>query len=201
VKPWILVASGVSFAAVTSFLAPEQAWIEAVSESFVPYGAVPLAVGWAATRFRVAPVVALLGAGASAAMVMAFYFARPLLDQSYGILWSDWLYWSLVGAVSGALLSLFAWWLRPRVVANEAMWALGASLLLVLLPVIYFAAAGWGRIDVAASSGAVTIGYSTVDVIAAVIVLAAFHCGLVLAATRTIRPDDPESQVVPDFFG
>jgi hypothetical protein len=125
-------------------------------------------------------------------MVMAFYFARPLLDQPYGVLWSDLLFWSLVGAASGALLTLFAWWLRLRVAANEAMWALGASLLLVLLPVIYFAAVGWGRIDVAASSGTVTIGYSTVDVIGAAIVLAAFHCGLVLTATR-----EPSGQTTP----
>lgn len=183
VKPWILIVSGAAFVAVTSFFAPERAWIEAVSESFVPYGVVPLAVGYAAQRSRVAPV-ALLGAGASVAMVMAFYFARPLLDPPYGVLWEPLLYWSLVGAMTGALLAVFAWWLRPRVRAHETPWAVGAWLILAFLPVIYFAYTGWGRIDVATSSGTVTIGFSTADVIIASVVLAAFSGGVVLAATR-----------------
>ncbi len=179
----MLIASGAAFTAVTSFLAPERAWIEAVSESFLPYLVVPLAVGYAAQWSRVAPV-ALLGAGASIAMLMAFYFARPLLDPPYAVLWEPLLYWCVIGAISGALLAVFAWWLRPRMLAHEAVLALGTWLLLALLPLIYFADTGWGRIAVDTSSGIVTIGYSTADVIVATVVLAAFSGGVVLAATR-----------------
>ncbi len=68
--------------------------------------------------------------------------------------------------------------------ANEAPWAVGAWLTLAVLPVIYFAEAGWGRIDVVTSSGTVTVGYSTADVIVASVVLAAFSGGVLLAATR-----------------
>jgi hypothetical protein len=117
-------------------------------------------------------------------MVMAFYFARPLLDRGYGVLWADLLYWSSVGALSGALLAVFAWWLQPRVLANEAKWAAGTCLLLALVQVVYFLYSGWGRIDVATGSETVTIGYSATDVIIASLVLAAFNCGIVLAATR-----------------
>ncbi len=184
-KPFMLVAAGAAFTAITSFFAPERAWIEAVSEAFVPYVAVPLAVGLATQRSRVAPV-ALLGAAATVAMVLAFYFARPLLDPSYsyGVLWEPLLYWCVIGAISGALLAVFAWWLRPGMRTHEAALALGTWLILALLPVIYLVYTGWGRVAVDTSSGTVTIGYSTVDVIVATVVLAAFSGGVILAAMR-----------------
>ncbi len=186
--PAAIIAAGVAFAGIASFFAPERAWMEAVSESFVPYGAVPLAAGWGAHHFRGA-LVAPIGAAASIAMVVAFYTARPALGLGYGIIWSDLIYWSLIGAASGALLARSASLLRTRA-RRQGVWALAGWLTLALLPVAYFAATGWGRIDVAASSGIVTIGYSTADVILAATVMAAFHGALILAANRdpTARP-------------
>ncbi len=194
----MLIAAGAAFTAIASFFAPERAWIEAVSQAFVPFGAVPLAVGFATQRSRVAPV-ALLGAGASVAMVLAFYFARPLLDPSYsyGVLSEALLYWCGIGAISGALLAVFAWWLRPRMRTQDAALALGIWLILALLPFIYLVSTGWGRVAVDTSSGIVTIGYSTVDVIVATVVLAAFSGVVILAAMRepSRRTDPPPTSL------
>jgi len=71
VKRWILLVFGTAFIAAASLLASEQAWIEAVSESFVPYGAVPLVIGYASRRAGVA-TAAVWGAGANAELVVAF---------------------------------------------------------------------------------------------------------------------------------
>ena len=192
----MLIATGAAFTAIASLLAPERAWIEAVSEAFVPYGAVPLAVGFAAQRPRVLPV-ALLGAGATIAMVLAFYFARPIFDPPSTILWEPLLYWCVIGGISGALLAVSAWWLRPRMRAHDAVLALGTWLLLALLPFIFLVSTGWGRIAVDTSSGIVEIGYGTADVIVAIVVLAAFSGGVILAAMREPpRRTDPTAPAV-----
>jgi hypothetical protein len=172
----MLIAVGTVFVAVVSFFAPERAWIEAVSESFVPNGAVPLAVGWIGPRSRVANA-ALLGAVASVSMVVAGYLARPLLDGPYGILWSDLFYWSSVGAASGALLATFGWWLKPRASRSLTSWAVVACLFLALVQVGYLLYSGWGRVEVTTDSGIVAIGYSKADVVVSSLVLATFDCG------------------------
>lgn len=176
-----LMVAGPVFVAVFSFFAPEHAWIEAVSEAFVAYGAVPLAVGFVVRRSGIA-IVALLGAVATISMVTAFYLVRPLLDSEIGILYSDLVYWSLVGAVSGALLGLLGWWVRARTAKNPIAWAFGTTLVLALIHVAYALYSGWGRIDVTTASGTTTTGYSTVDVIISSLVLAAFDGAVVSGA-------------------
>lgn len=79
--------------------------------------------------------------------------------------------------------------------ANEAKWAAGTCLLLALVQAVYFLYSGWGRIDVATGSETVTIGYSATNVIVASLVLAAFNCGIVLAATREQSRRDSDRDI------
>jgi hypothetical protein len=75
-RGWIIVVSGVVFCAVTSFLGDTSLLLGAVTQSWVPYLAVPFAVGLAAVRttsFR----AGLLGALPSVAMVIGFYAVSP----------------------------------------------------------------------------------------------------------------------------
>ncbi len=180
-KASILIVAGVVFCAAASFLADTALWVAAVSESWVPYVAVPFAMGLAAPKI---PVVraGLLGALSSALMVIGFYGVRPFDTGDYSISMTDIYYWGAIGLVTGWTLAAIARALAPRVVSAPWRWLLGCCSLLALAHAADNLYTGWGVHAVTTSSGLVHIGASTTDVVVSTIVVLGFGCGAIATA-------------------
>jgi hypothetical protein len=165
-KALLLIVSGVLFCALAAFFADRAGWVETIAQSFVPYVAVPFASGLLARRSHVARA-ALLGAVSSVSLVVAFY-GTTALDSPYSIhLWGPY-FWGLNGIISGAVLAMASWWLKPRISGNPWAWGAGCCSLLVF-------AEAWvvhrGR------------GYGDADALALLFVVA-FWCVVILLAIR-----------------
>lgn len=168
-----MTATGVLFCGLVALLADRAVWLETAAQSFVPYVAVPFAVGLLRTRSRAAGA-ALAGALSSVSLVVSFY-GTTALHSPYPIsMYGPWFF-SLLGMVSGAVLALSARWVQPRTTASTAVLGTACCSCLVL-------AEGWvvrtGR-------------YSTAEMIALALVLA-FWCAVVLAAIRAAAGQDGE---------
>lgn len=179
----VLVAAAAVFVAVFSYVAPDAGWAEHVSQSAVPYGAVPLAVGLVEWR-RSYVTVGLLGAGASTALVVAFYVITPILVDEYALLVTDAVSWTLVGVLSGVVLALVGRWVMRRMSGRPGTWGAWICVALVAAYAAETLLKGWGEVDVATSSGVVTVGYSGTDVIVASVVMMIFLGTTVLVALR-----------------
>jgi peptidoglycan biosynthesis protein MviN/MurJ (putative lipid II flippase) len=120
-----LIVSGMLFCALAAFFADQAGWVETIAQCFVPYVAVPFASGLLARRPHVAGA-ALLGAVSSVSLVVAFY-GTTALDSPYSIhLWGPY-FWGLNAMISGAVLAMASWWLKPRISGNPWAWGRGVA--------------------------------------------------------------------------
>ena len=180
-RGWVIVVLGVVFCAVTSFLGDTSLLMGAVTQSWVPYLAVPFAVGFAAvgmTAFR----AGLLGALSSVLLVTGFYAVSPF-DTSGLPVSTDGIYeYAPLGIVTGFLLAALSRFLAPRVARAPGRWALACCSILTLALIASWSILGWGVHEVITSSGVVTVGESTADVIASSVIVLAFSCAVIVFA-------------------
>jgi len=190
---WVIVVSGVLFCAVTSLLGDTSLLMGAVAQSWVPYLAVPFAVGFVVVRLTVLRA-GLLGALSSVAVVVGFYAVSPF-DSSGLPVSSDGIYeYAPLGIVTGFMLAALSRSIASRVARAPVRWALACYLILILALTASWVILGWGVQEVTTSSGLVAIGESTADVIASSSIVLAFSCTLIAFAIYGLSTSfDPQS--------
>ena len=180
-RGWVIVVSGVLFCAVTSLLGDTSLLMGAVAQSWVPYLAVPFAVGFVAVRMTVFRA-GLLGALSSVVLVIGFYAVSPF--DSPGLPAStDGIYeYAPLGIVTGFMLAALSRSIASRVARAPVRWALACCSILILAQTASWVILGWGVHEVTTSSGVVAVGESTADVIASSSIVLAFSCTLIVFA-------------------
>lgn len=169
-RAWVPVVAGSTFCAAAALGADRAAWVEAMANSFLPYVAVPLASGFLVRRTALSYAVraALIGAGSSLALVLAFYGTTALISfyalSTWGI-----FYWGTAALISGATFALLSWWAQP--IASRHLVAFGAALCTVLVAAQTTVILGPSR-------------YSGKDVLGLTIIVL-LCCTLILLAMRT----------------
>lgn len=167
---------GAAFCGSAAALAHTSPVVETVAQSFVPYVAVPLAVGLLSRR-RHPALVPVAGAAASVLLVVVFYGVTAV-GSEYGIDLFGPLFWAAVGSVTGAALGV-----GGRVLAPIA----------VRWPTLCATALGTG---LASAEGYVVVGgrYSTGEQLALVATVALWAA--VLATTvRQVASGGPRALV------
>jgi len=181
-RGWGLLASGVVFCAVTSFLGDTSLMMGAVTQSWVPYVAVPFAMGFVAFRTTVIRA-GLLGALSSLILLVSFYAVRPFDTGGYPVDTPSIYYeYGPIGLVTGFLLAALARSLTPRAAAAPGRYALACCVFLTLAVIATWTFLGWGVIEVVTSSGIVVIGASTADVVASSAIVLTFSCAVIVLA-------------------
>ncbi len=180
-RGWVIVVAGVLFGAVTSFFGDTSLLMGAVTQSWVPYVAVPFAVGFVPSRMTVFRA-GLLGALSSVAVVIGFYAVSPF-DSSGLPVSTDGIYeYAPLGVVTGFMLAALSRSLASRVARAQVRWALACCSILTLALTASWMIIGWGVNEVTTSSGLVVVGASTADVIASSAIVLAFSCTLIVFA-------------------
>ena len=192
-RGWVIVVAGVLFCAVTSFFGDTSLLMGAVTQSWVPYVAVPFAVGFVPLRMTVFRA-GLLGALSSVAAVIGFYAVSPF-DSSGLPVSTDGIYeYAPLGIVTGFLLAALSRSLASRVARAPVRWALACCSILTLALTASWVILGWGVNEVTTSSGVVVVGASTADVIASSAIVLAFSCTLIVFAINGLpRAVDQQS--------
>ena len=181
-RGWVIVFSGVVFCAVTSFLGDTSLLMGAVTQLWVPYVAVPFAMGFVA--FRTTAVRAgLLGAMSSLILVIAFYAVSPV-DTGSRPVDTDSIYYEYgpLSLVTGFMLAALARSLTPRVAKAPGRWGLACCSVLALAVIASWTYLGWGVHEVVTSSGVVVVGTSTADVVVSSAIVLAFGCAMIVLA-------------------
>ncbi len=181
-RGWVIVVSEVAFCAVTSFLGDTSLLMGAVTQSWVPYVAVPFAMGFVAVR-TTAVRAGLLGATSSLILVIAFYAVSPFDTDGFPVD-TDSIYdeYGLISLVTGFMLAALARSMAPAVVKAPVRWALVCCSVLTLALIATWTYFGWGVHEVVASSGVVVVGASTADVVASSAIVLAFSCAVIVFA-------------------
>lgn len=180
-RGWVIVVSGVVFCAVTSFLGDTSLLMGAVTQSWVPYLAVPFALGFAAVRMT-AFRAGLLGALSSVILVIGFYAVSHFDTFGLSVSTEGIYEYAPLGIVTGFMLAALSRSIAPRVARAPGRWALACCSILTLALIASWSILGWGVHEVATSSGVVTVGESTADVIASSAIVLAFSCALIVLA-------------------
>lgn len=181
-RGWVIVVCGVVFCAVTSFFGDTSLLMGAVTQSWVPYVAVPFAMGFVA--FRTTTIRAgLLGAMSSLILVIAFY-AIGLFDTEGPSVDTDSIYYEYgpLSLVTGFMLAALARSMAPRVAEARGRWGLVCCSVLALALGATWTYLGWGVHEVVTSSGVVVVGASTTDVVASCVIVLAFGCAVIALA-------------------
>lgn len=180
----VIVASGIVFCAVTSFLGGTSLLMGAIAQSWVPYVSVPFAMGFVAARktvLRAGP----LGALTSFVLVVAFYAAGdPARTGGYAVDTASIYEYGGLGLVTGFVLAASSRSLAPRVARAPGRWALTCCAVLTVALVASWLISGWGAYQVHTSSGVVSIGASTADVVISSLVVLAFGFAVITVAVR-----------------
>jgi hypothetical protein len=182
-RGWIIVVSGVVFCAVTSFLGDTSLLLGAVTQSWVPYLAVPFALGLAAVRttsFR----AGLLGALPSVAMVIGFYAVSPFGTSGLPVSIDGIYEYAPLGIITGFMLAAISRSIAPRVAGGPAWWALAFCSVVTVALTASWSFLGWGVHETVTSSGVVVTGASTADVIASSAIALAFSFVVIVFAVH-----------------
>lgn len=194
------MAVGVVFCAGASFLGDTSLWMGAVAQSWVPYVAVPFAMGFIGARLSVVRA-GVLGALSCSMLIGAFYLAgNPARTGSYsvdtGSMVSE---YGLLSLVTGFTMAALARAIAPRVAVAPWRWTVAFCSFLTLAVIVSWLVLGWGAQDVATASGVVITGTSTLDVVLSSTIVLAFSYGVIVFAvvgmpesrSRQRRPHDP----------
>ncbi len=172
----------------------------AVAQSWVPYVAVPFAMGFVV--FPSAVVRAgLVGALSSLTLVVAFYVTgNPERTGAYSVD-ADSIYseYGPLSLVTGFMLAGLSRCMARRAAAAPGRWALACCSFLTLALVASWMLLGWGAHEVATSSGVVTIGASTVDVVASSAIVLTFACAVIMFAIYSLPK--PSQLTLPGKLG
>ncbi|MGB7979858.1 MAG: hypothetical protein WCF36_03570 [Candidatus Nanopelagicales bacterium] len=182
-RGWVIVACGVMFCAGASFLGDTSLMMGAVAQSWVPYVAVPFAVGFAAIPTTLVRA-GLVGALSSLTLVVAFYAAgNPARTGGYSVdTGSIFFEYGPLSLVTGFVLAASAHRIAPRAAAAPGRWALACCCFLTLALIASWTLLGWGVHEVTTSSGVVTVGASTMDVVASSAIVLVFSCAVIAYA-------------------
>jgi hypothetical protein len=203
-RGWVILASGVVFCAVTSFLGDTSLMMGAVTQSWVPYVAVPFAMGFVAVPATVVRA-GLLGALSSLVLVVAFYAVSPFDTGGYSVdTTSIYHEYGPIGVVTGFMLAALARSMAPRAAAAPGRWALACCSFLTLALIASWTFLGWGAHEVSTSSGIVVVGASTADVVASSAIVLAFSCAVIVFAIYGLPgstgQQSPPEQSPPEQF-
>jgi hypothetical protein len=170
------------FCAMTSFMGDASLMMAAVTQSWVPYVAVPFAMGFVAVGAT--PVRAgLLGALSSVMLIVAFYAVRPFDTGGYAVDTTSIYYeYGPIGVITGFTLAVLSRSTARKAAEAPALWALACCSILTLALIASWWLLGWGTHEVATSSGVVTVGASMTDVIASSAIVLAFSCAVIVFA-------------------
>ena len=181
------MASGVGFCAAASFFGDASLMMGAVAQSWVPYVAVPFAMGFVVFPSTVVRA-GLVGALSSLTLVVAFYVAgNPERTGGYSVD-TDSIYseYGPLSLASGFVLAALSRCVARRAAAAPGRWALACCCLLTLAVVATWMLLGWGAHEVDTPSGVVTIGASAVDVVASSAIVLAFACAVIMFAIHSL---------------
>lgn len=181
----LIVVSGVVFCSVTSFLGGTSLLMATIAQSWVPYVAVPVALGFIAVRWT-AVRAGLLGALTSLILVVAFYLSGdPARTGAYSVD-TDSIYFEYgpLGLVTGFLLAASSRLLAPRVARAPWRWTLICYSTLTLALVVSWWIFDWGIYEVPTPSGVIFIGESTADVVLSSLVVLGFAFAVLAVAIR-----------------
>ena len=165
----------------------------AVTQSWVPYAAVPFAMGFIAVRGTVVRA-GILGALSSLILVVAFYAAGNSARTDGYSLDTDSIYFEYgpLSLVTGFVLAALSRCIASRATAAPGRWALACCSLLTLALIATWTLFGWGVHEVVTSSGVVTTGASTLDVVASSAIVLAFSCTVIVLAIYSRPRPSPQ---------
>lgn len=156
------------------------AWVATAAETWTPYVAVPIAIGFAG-RHLSGTRAGLLGALASALMVVGYYAIRPFHTGGAPISAPDILSYATLGLVTGLVLAVLAR-AATRSRTGPWVWFLGSCLLVLASHAVNVVYMGWGVQSVTTSSGVVYIGQSLADTLIATLVVCGFSIAVLAVA-------------------
>lgn len=180
VKVALLTFLAVVFVTVLSSQGERGAWVATAAETWTPYIAVPIAIGFAGRRLS-RTYVGLLGALASVLMVVGYYAIRPFHTGGAPISVPDILRYGALGLFTGLVLAILAS-AATRSRTGPWVWLLGSCLLVLASHAVNVAYMGWGVQSVATSSGVVYIGQSLTDVLISAVAVCAFSVAVLAVA-------------------
>lgn len=191
-RGWVIVISGMVFCAMTSFLGDTSLMMGAVTQSWVPYVAVPFAMGFVAVGAS-AVRAGLLGALSSVMLVVAFYAVSPFDTGGYSVDTTSIYYeYGPIGVITGFMLAVLSRSISRKVAEAPAWWALACCSILTLALIASWWLLGWGAHEVVTSSGVISVGASTTDVIASSAIVLAFSCAVIVFAIHGLpKVTDP----------
>lgn len=171
----------------------------AVTQSWVPYVAVPFAMGFAAPRTTVARA-GLLGALSSLVLVVAFYAASdPARTGSYSVdTDSIFLEYGPLGLLTGFVLAVVSRGIAPTAAAAPGRWVLACCSVLTLTLIASWTLIGWGTHEVVIPSGVMTIGASTLDVVASSAIVLAFSYAVIVCAIYNLPRPSAEQPAIDE---
>lgn len=176
----LLTFCAVAFVAVLSSQGERGAWVATAAETWTPYVAVPIAIGFAGRRLST-PRVGLLGALASVLMVVGYYAIRPFHTGGAPISMPDILRYGALGLVTGLVLAVLAS-AATRSRTGPWVWFLVSCLLVLANHTVNVVYMGWGVQPVTTSSGVVYIGQSLTNVLIAALAVCGFSVAVLAVA-------------------
>lgn len=182
-RGWIIIVAGVVFCAGASFLGDTSLWMGAVAQSWVPYVAVPFAMGFIGAQLSVVRA-GVLGALSCSILIVAFYLAgNPARSGGYSVDVGSMVgEYGLLSLVTGFAMAAVARVIAPRVAVAPWRWTMAGCSFLTLAVIVSWLVLGWGAREVTTSSGVVTTGTSTLDVVLSAAIVLAFSCGVIVFA-------------------
>lgn len=176
----MLTFGAVVFVALLSSQGERGAWVATAAETWTPYIAVPIAVGFAGRRLSDTRV-GLLGALASVLMVVGYYAIRPFHTGGAPISMPDILRYGALGLVTGLALAVLAR-AATRSPTGPWVWFLGSCLIVLTNHAVNVIYMGWGVQSVTTSSGVVYIGQSLTDALIAALAVCGFSIAVLAVA-------------------
>ncbi len=195
-KAALLIASAVVFVTVLSSQSERAVWVATAAETWTPYVAVPIALGFAA-RHPSLPRVAFLGALASALMVVGYYAIQPFYTGGRAIEMTDVYLYGALGVVTGSALAALATSVTRRV-REPSRWLAGSCLVVVLNHLVNAIYMGWEVQSVTTSSGVVVIGQNLADTLVAALVVCGYSCAVLAFAIARDHQAAAPTDRVPD---
>ncbi|MFI5709841.1 DUF6518 family protein [Kribbella sp. NPDC051620] len=127
-----LVFVGLAYCGLTGFFGGRADWVETMAGSFIPYLAIPFAIGFLVPGSR-PRVIAGAAAGASTSFLMVVVFnIGSALSSPYPLSMWGVYFWSIAALVSGAVFGIASRLLAGTTFRNPAAWTAGYCGLLVL---------------------------------------------------------------------
>lgn len=170
----------VVFVTVLSSQGERGVWVATAAETWTPYVAVPIAIGFAG-RCLSGTRVGLLGALTSVLMVVGYYAIRPFHISGAPISLPDILRYGALGLVTGLVLAMLAR-AATRSRTGPWVWFLGSCLLVLATHAVHVVYMGWGVQAVTTSSGVVYIGQSLTDALIAALAVCGFSITVLAVA-------------------